>query len=403
MLIEVRRALVAAIAVGSRLTPCEAAAQTPAAPLATPVLAYSEAETDGPLWQPGGVLLVGDALWVLDTRNDRIVVVRAGERGRSIGREGSGPGEFRWPVAFEHTPDGHVAVWDRSLRRVTIFDRAAQVVATRQFDVTEPGLDPWIVLPTTAGYLALFNTSMNALNPPDPRGEGAGALLRVRSDGARERLSTFPPYGVATVRLAVGDTTRFVWVSAFSDAPAFLDFTPACGGVYLASTGGRSIRWEFFDPAGERIGAFRDDTVAGVPVQRREWEAYLVSLGRDRRAFERVLEPPERHAPVQDLHLTSTGYVLTRSTPRTHRGERAHWRIWPLVRRASGSATAGAPSADAVALATVGTPIDVMLPNRFTPYEMRADTIWGIEIDEMDVPMLRAYRVPVALPHACEP
>src|SRR5690606_8244023 len=91
----------------------------------------------------------------------------------------------------------------------------------------------------------LFNTSMNALNPPHPRGEGTGALLRVGSDGARERLSTFPPYGVATVRLAVGDTTRFVWVSAFSDAPAFLDFTPACGGVYLASTGGRSIRWSF--------------------------------------------------------------------------------------------------------------------------------------------------------------
>ncbi|HEY8375368.1 MAG TPA: hypothetical protein VIK91_02715, partial [Nannocystis sp.] len=114
---------------------------------------YSEAETDGPLWQPGGVLVVGGTLWVLDTGNDRIVVVQAGGPARSIGREGSGPGEFRWPVVLEHTPDGHVAVWDRSLRRVTIFDRTGEVVESRLFDVTEPGLDPWVVLPTAAGYL----------------------------------------------------------------------------------------------------------------------------------------------------------------------------------------------------------------------------------------------------------
>lgn len=93
--IMVLQALIAAAIIGSQLTLGEAAlAQTPAVPSASPVRAYAETETDGPLWQPGGVLLVDGALWVLDTRNDRIVIVREGERGRSIGREGSGPGEF---------------------------------------------------------------------------------------------------------------------------------------------------------------------------------------------------------------------------------------------------------------------------------------------------------------------
>lgn len=390
-------------ALGSLAIARAAPAQTTSAPLASSLRVYSEAETDGPLWQPGGVLVVGGTLWVLDTGNDRIVVVQAGGPARSIGREGSGPGEFRWPVVLEHTPDGHVAVWDRSLRRVTIFDRTGEVVESRLFDVTEPGLDPWVVLPTAAGYLALFNTSMNALNPPAPRGEAPGALLRVGRDGARERLSTFPPYGVATVRLVRGDTTRFVWVSAFSDAPAFLDFTPACGGVYLASTGGRSVRWEIFDPAGERLTTFRDDSMAGVPVQRREWEAYLASLGRNRRIFEQVLEPPERHAPVQDLRLTTTGYVLGRTTPRRHRGEHANWRIWPLVRAKVSTTSPGAAAGRTGGVPTPGTPVDVLLPNRFAPYEMRADTIWGIELDDLGVPTLRAYRVPFALPPACGP
>lgn len=397
----VRRALIVAAIVGSLLMARGAIAQTPTAALARSLRVYTEAETDGSLWQPGGVLLVEGSLWVLDTGNDRIVVVQEGGPARSIGREGSGPGEFRWPVVLEHTPDGRVAVWDRSLRRVTILDRAGEVVESRLFDVSEPGLDPWVVLPTAAGYLALFNTSMNALNPPDPRGEAPGALIRIGRDGARERLSTFPPYGVATVRLVRGDTTRFVWVAAFSDAPAFLDFTPACGGVFLASTGGRSVRWELFDPTGERLTTFRDDTMAGVPVQRREWEAYLASLGRNRRDFERMLEPPERHAPVQDLRLTTTGYVLARTTPRRHRGEHANWRIWPLVRTAASTTSPGAAGGPATGAPTPGPSVDVLLPNRFTPYEMRADTIWGIELDDLDVPTLRAYQVPFALPPAC--
>lgn len=232
-------------------------------------------------------------------------------------------------------------MWDRSLRRVTIFDRDGEVVEAPAFTVTLP----------------------------------------------------------------VGDTTRYLFVAPFADAPAFLDFTPACGGVYLAATGGRSIRWEFFDPAGERIATYEDQTLLGPPVERREWDRYLASLGTNREAFERVVRPPERHSPAQDLRLTSNGYVLTRATPTSRRAELAHWRIWPLVRSATEAGASGAADAAAgpgsTGTLTVGAPIDIQLPWRFTPYEVRADTIWGIESDELNVETLRAYRVPVALPEPC--
>lgn len=63
----------------------------------------------------------------------------------------------------------------------------------------------------------------------------------------------------------------------------------------------------------------------------------------------------------------------------------------------------GAAAGRAGGVPTPGTPVDVLLPNRFAPYEMRADTIWGIELDDLGVPTLRAYRVPFALPPACGP
>lgn len=230
---------------------------------------------------------------------------------------------------------------------MTIFDRTGDVVESRHSDVALQGLAPWVVLPTTAGYLALFNTSMSALNPRTP-----GARRPGRSCGSE-----------AMVR--------------------------------------GSVRWELFGPAGERLTVFRDDAMVGPKVEPREWEAYLTSLGRNRRNFERTLEPSERHAPVQDLRLTTTGHVLARTTPHRHRGEHANWRIWPQVRRASDTASPGAGADEAAGVPTPGTPIDVGLPNRFTPYEMRGETIWGIELDERDVPTLRAYRVPAELPEVC--
>lgn len=69
------------------------------------------------------------------------------------------------------------------------------------------------------------------------------------------------------------------------------------------------------------------------------------------------------------------------------------------MRRASDTTSPGAGESGGVP--TPGTPIDVGLPNRFTPYEMRGETIWGIELDERDVPTLRAYRVPAELPEVC--
>ena len=48
---------------------------------------------------------------------------------QTIGRRGEGPGEFSWPLSLAVTSDGLLAVLDRSLNRVSYFERAGAVVS----------------------------------------------------------------------------------------------------------------------------------------------------------------------------------------------------------------------------------------------------------------------------------
>ena len=66
---------------------------------ATRVRQLTEAETAGPLFRPDHVSRVGDALWILDAGNFRIVI-RTPDSVYAVGREGDGPGEFRLPLSL---------------------------------------------------------------------------------------------------------------------------------------------------------------------------------------------------------------------------------------------------------------------------------------------------------------
>lgn len=103
---------------------------------------------------PGGVLdLVRDAAQLTD---GRVVVANGGLSSRlpmysaqgeylgSVGREGEGPGEFRWITKVETGPHDSLFVFDASLQRMTVFLPDGEVARTASFvpvgDVRGSGL-----------------------------------------------------------------------------------------------------------------------------------------------------------------------------------------------------------------------------------------------------------------------
>ena len=80
-------------------------------------------------------------VFILDRIAPRVVVTDAHLRLIGYaGRRGSGPGEFREPVSIAIGPDRRVAVLDRALRRVTVFDVRGDtaLVAWRTVSIRTP-------------------------------------------------------------------------------------------------------------------------------------------------------------------------------------------------------------------------------------------------------------------------
>jgi hypothetical protein len=71
-------------------------------------------------FKPAGALAVGEEVWVTNLAQHRVEVFAAdtGAHLRSIGRHGSGPGEFALPRSLARTPDGNVCIVDVLNNRV---------------------------------------------------------------------------------------------------------------------------------------------------------------------------------------------------------------------------------------------------------------------------------------------
>jgi len=76
-------------------------------------------------------------LFLLDPGAFQVVILDAqfNEVGR-LGRRGKGPGEFEEPKTMAFTPQGELAVFDPTLRRMTVFDSHGAVADTQRLDVS---------------------------------------------------------------------------------------------------------------------------------------------------------------------------------------------------------------------------------------------------------------------------
>jgi len=133
-------------------------------------------------------------LYICDTGNSRVVVVDStGRLLHTLGRAGSGPGEFRYPLAVRASGDG-VFVLDYGNARIQAFDRRLRYVASlplrepaetfaasaqrgELFVVTDPGARRHLVQVFSSRPPFEWKTSFLRPLFPHKRGESMGRYL----------------------------------------------------------------------------------------------------------------------------------------------------------------------------------------------------------------------------------
>ena len=76
----------------------------------------------GELNNPWNVTINNKHVYVADTHNHRIAIFTLeGQLVRTIGSEGSGPGQFNLPSAVAFSPDGDMYIADNSNHRIQVF------------------------------------------------------------------------------------------------------------------------------------------------------------------------------------------------------------------------------------------------------------------------------------------
>jgi hypothetical protein len=370
----------------------ERVARPPIANVQEVIRTLSEDQTAGPLNGPTSLVANNAGLWILDAGNQRVLLLRDGVDPVVAGREGAGPGEFKNPSDLHALSPNRVFVWDRALLRSTVLTSEGRAAETQLVPASIQGLGIKNAIPAPRGMLAVFDKSADALNPPSGSEGSQGVLVRL-SDGSDrpDTLTTFPLSGPVVVRESSpnGGFTMHAFTPPFDAAP-HSDATPACGGLSAVSVGGRGFEIRFFGSDGRKLGILRQEIV-GKPITDEEKALYLAQFtGETRRRVEQVVDIPERHPAIHAVRLTSSGHLWVRLTPPalSEDEEPATWRVW---------------SVEQVETSTIqlSEPVDVQLSPRFSVQDVRGGELWGFEYDEMDVPQIRAYRLPDEIEAGC--
>lgn len=195
---------------------------------------------------PGDIALVGEHLLVIDGISDSVLHVidaQSGQRLRSLGRRGEGPGEFRgaWSIARPADTGGRPWVYDLQLARLTEVDVAAD---------TPPSSEPRMIR-IQGEALATQPVWVNDSTLVSPNFSPGGRLSFFGADGTFRRDAGEVPRGDGGVPPAVMQ-------HAWTGTPVS---NPRTGALALATRHADQV--EIYRPDGTRIrtvrGPFRFD------------------------------------------------------------------------------------------------------------------------------------------------
>lgn len=102
-------------------------------PIRVDSLREADGELYSPTWLTFAMTRAGNVI-AIDQDDKRLALFDTlGRKQYAVGRNGSGPGEFRFPNRIFVLPGDSIAVWDSGLRRISYFDDTLKFVRTEQF------------------------------------------------------------------------------------------------------------------------------------------------------------------------------------------------------------------------------------------------------------------------------
>lgn len=283
---------------------------------------------------------------------------------RTIGRQGEGPGEFRRAATLQILPGDSLLVWDSQLQRLTVFPPGGgEAVAANALGTQEGSMTTWR-LPGSAGHLALSSTAYQADGSDE--GETRTEVLRhVREDEGRvvdEVIFSYP----ADENLVLRSEGA---VSVSSHPFGRRSFVSLLGDGRIVHASSDALEVGIINSSGDAEIAFSFPTTY-MPVSRRDLAAAAEGMSRD---LGRALR---EGAPY--VWPSLTGLVVDDLD-----------RVWIGIRGPDLSTLEWA------AFQLDGThELSVELPAGFEVHAIGGGRIVGVEQDELDIPRIRAYRLP---------
>lgn len=315
-----------------------------------------------------------DELYVVDGLGRTVRVFdREGGYLRSLGREGSGPGEFRAPNFVIAGPDGTVSVRDLELERLVVFDRRGDPVATWPAPNQQAYWDP--LRTDSAGRVYIGVRSWGDSVSPHH-------VIRFDPIVGPESADTIPI--PRTVLDGITGPNGFLAEQPFATHPSW-DVTPD-GAVWFAE--GEEAHIERRD--GRTVG-----TIALVPLRfpissevadsaRTATEEAI--RGRLRPGFDGsdavgAIQVPTHHPEILGLLVDRRSRLWVRR-PTLDEGVSAVFDVLT-------------PTGDLLARVGLATPGDRRLDMRWIA--LGRETIYVASLDALDVPRVERYPVPEAL------
>lgn len=369
-------------------------------------------ESQSPVWQPGtGWHLGGEPLTHIGTKDgaeyeefadvrgvlslaDGTLVIADGASRQlrffshdgqfvsSIGRAGQGPGEFRSITDIWDWPGDSVAVWDRSLVRLSVYSSAGVLGRTQTYAKGEslaPGVSGApVAVPNALGFYSDGTLAAYFTVPRrSPLGETPQTMYRDSVTVWRFLTDGSPGDIVASV---LGDEWFFFsWQGSITNAkhPMGRRLVTAISGEHFYYTPGDSYEVSVYSSDGklerivrrlapplpltvDEIARYRELAMREAPPgQERTWRRWLdeeMPYPPSFPTYSRLVVDREENIWAQQYPLISD------STPR--------WTVFDRAGRLLG---------------------DVTFPDRFHSFEIGADYVVGVWRDELDVEHVRLY------------
>lgn len=352
----------------------------PAQPILTGADAWRLEETlsigvleGDPAYQFGGIAAIevdeAGFIYVLDPRVQRVAVFdSAGVFGREFGREGEGPGEFRYPSRLLWEGDTLV-VWDSRLRRLSYFDRDGNLLRDARVDLPVysrfvPRIDGWAWVQLGPTYWW----------PMRPGIDGVGHIVAVSinspDDVRADTLLSWEDVSTIPVRFDQGLT-----VIPRRYAPRLRWTADRDGRLYAAR--GDTYEIEVHSPAGEHMATItreyqRHPPSAAELDSARAWiEEAAEDYGQHADRVRNASEIAELKRATGEVVVSDDGYLWVLAVTEDDLAQQT-WDIFDPGWRYLTSVT---------------------LPRGLTVHRITSGALYGEIEDEFEVPYVKRYSI----------